>query len=58
MYMRPAAELGLSPVGGSPPREILLSSSVFAAMAINVGAFFAVQPLVDLAKNAAEGLPL
>jgi NADH-quinone oxidoreductase subunit N len=58
MYMRPAAELGLSPIGGSPPREILLSSSVFAAMAINVGAFFAVQPLVDLAKNAAEGLPL
>jgi NADH-quinone oxidoreductase subunit N len=58
MYMRPAAELGLAPIGGSPPREILLSSSVFAAAVVNVGAFFAVQPLVDLAKNAAEALPL
>jgi len=58
MYMRPAAELGLAPIGGSPPREILLSTSVFAAMVVNVGAFFAVQPLVDLAKNAADALPL
>jgi NADH-quinone oxidoreductase subunit N len=58
MYMRPAAELGLAPIGGSPPREILLSTSVFAAMVVNVGSFFAVQPLVDLAKNAAKALPL
>jgi hypothetical protein len=27
-------------------------------MVVNVGSFFAVQPLVDLAKNAAEALPL
>ena len=52
MYMRPAAELGLAPIGGSPPREIMLSSAVFLAMAVNVGSFFAVQPLVDLARNA------
>jgi NADH-quinone oxidoreductase subunit N len=58
MYMRPAAELGLAPIGGSPPREILLSTSVFAAMVVNVGSFFAVQPLVDLARNAAKALPL
>jgi NADH-quinone oxidoreductase subunit N len=58
MYMRPAAELGLAPIGGSPPREIMLSSSVFLAMVVNVGSFFAVQPLVDLAKNAAGALPL
>ena len=59
MYMRPAAELGLlAPIGGSPPREVLLTSSVFVALVVNVGAFFAVQPLVDLAKHAARALPL
>jgi NADH-quinone oxidoreductase subunit N len=58
MYMRPAAELGLAPIGGSPPREIMLSSAVFLAMAVNVGSFFAIQPLVDLARNAGETLPL
>jgi NADH-quinone oxidoreductase subunit N len=58
MYMRPAAELGLSPIGGSPPREIMLSSAAFLAMVVNVGSFFAVQPLVDLAREAAETLPL
>jgi len=58
MYMRPAAELGFAPIGGSPPREALLSASVFAAMAVNVGSFFAVQPLIDLSKNAAKAIPL
>jgi NADH-quinone oxidoreductase subunit N len=58
MYMRPAAELGLSPIGGSPPREIMLSSAAFLAMVVNVGSFFAVQPLVDFARNAADALPL
>ena len=58
MYMRPAAELGLAPIGGAPPREIMLSSAVFLAMAVNVGSFFAVQPLADLAREAAETLPL
>jgi NADH-quinone oxidoreductase subunit N len=58
MYMRPAAELALAPAGGSPPREILLSTSVLAAMLVNVGAFFAVEPLIDLARDAADSLPL
>jgi NADH-quinone oxidoreductase subunit N len=58
MYMRPAAELGLAPIGGSPPREIMLSSAAILAMAVNVGSFFAVQPLADLAREAAETLPL
>ncbi|MBA2569412.1 MAG: NADH-quinone oxidoreductase subunit N [Actinobacteria bacterium] len=58
MYMRPASELTLAPAGASPPREILLSASVFVAMVVNVGAFFAVQPLIDLAKDAAQSLPL
>ena len=59
MYMRPAAELGLlAPIGGAPPREIMLTASVFVALVVNVGAFFAVQPIVDLAKNAAASIPL
>jgi NADH-quinone oxidoreductase subunit N len=58
MYMRPASELTLAPAGGSPPPEYLLSTSVAIAMVINVGAFFAVEPLIDLARNAAESLPL
>ena len=58
MYMRPAAELGLSPIGGAPPREIMLSSAAFLAMVVNVGSFFAVQPLADLAREAAQTLPL
>jgi hypothetical protein len=58
MYMRPASELTLAPAGGSPPREVLLSTAVLVAMIVNVGAFFAVQPLIDLAKDAAGSLPL
>jgi len=58
MYMRPAAELGLAPIGGSPPREVLLTSAAVAAMIVNVGAFFAIQPLVDLTRTAAKVLPL
>ena len=58
MYMRPAAELTLAPAGGSPPREVLLSTAVFVAMVVNVGAFFAVQPIIDLAGDAANSLPL
>ena len=58
MYMRPAAELQLAPSGGSPPPERLLSLSVGAALAVTVGSFFAVQPLIDLARDAADSLPL
>jgi NADH-quinone oxidoreductase subunit N len=56
MYMRSEAELQLAPVGGSPPRETLLQLSVAAALAIVFGSFFAVQPLIDLARNAAASL--
>jgi NADH-quinone oxidoreductase subunit N len=58
MYMRPSAELQLAPVvGGSPPPERLLQASVAAALVVTVGSFIAVQPLIDLAKHAANGLP-
>ncbi|HEX6491021.1 MAG TPA: NADH-quinone oxidoreductase subunit N [Gaiellaceae bacterium] len=62
MYMRPAAELQLAPtaplVGGAPPREQLLHAAVLAALAVTVGSFFAVQPLIDVARHAASALPL
>jgi NADH-quinone oxidoreductase subunit N len=60
MYMRPAAELqlGAAPVaGGAPPRDALLHTSVVLALGVTVASFFAVQPLIDIAKHAAGALP-
>ena len=57
MFMRRTEELQLAPVGGSPPRDALLQASVVACLAVTVGSFFAVQPLIDLAKHAAGALP-
>jgi NADH-quinone oxidoreductase subunit N len=58
MFMRSAEELQLAPVaGGSPPRELVLQSAVVGALVVTVGSFFAVQPLIDAAKDAASSLP-
>ena len=57
MFMRRTEDLQLAPIGGSPPRDALLQTAVFTSLVVTVGSFFAVQPLVDLAKNAADGLP-
>jgi NADH-quinone oxidoreductase subunit N len=57
MFMRRAEELQLAPVGGSPPRESLLQATVVTCVAVTVASFFAVQPMIDLAKNAARALP-
>ena len=57
LYMRSGAELQLLPAGGSPPRELLLQASVAASLAVTIGSFFAVQPLIDLAEKAAAALP-
>ena len=57
MYMRSPAELSVAPAGGSPPRELLLQTGVFLCLAVTVGSFFAVAPLIDLAENAAAALP-
>src|SRR3989440_6188845 len=55
MYMRPATELQLGAaapvIGGSPPREALLQTSVSLALGVTVASFFAVQPLIDVAKH-------
>src|SRR4051794_37138862 len=58
MYFRDAAELQLAPAGGAPPRELLLSAGVVVCVAVTVGSFFAVAPLIDVARSAADSLPL
>jgi len=57
MFLRRTEDLQLAPLGGSPPRETLLQVAVVVCLVVTVGSFFAVQPLIDLAKNAAESLP-
>jgi NADH-quinone oxidoreductase subunit N len=58
MYFRDTAELRLAPAGGSPPQDLLLTSGVFISLVVTVGSFFAVQPLIDVARSAAKALPL
>jgi NADH-quinone oxidoreductase subunit N len=60
MYMRSPAELqfGAAAAGGSPPRDWLLQSAVLGALAFTVGSFFFVQPIIDVARDAAASLPL
>jgi NADH-quinone oxidoreductase subunit N len=57
LYMRSELELRAAPAGGSPPREGLLQAAVVGCLAVTVASFFAVQPLIDLAKDAADQLP-
>jgi NADH-quinone oxidoreductase subunit N len=57
LYMR-MPDVQLAPAGGSPPREALLQTTVLACVAVTVGSFFAVEPLIDLAEKAATQLPL
>jgi NADH-quinone oxidoreductase subunit N len=58
MYMRSELELRLAAVGGSPPRDPWLTLGVTACLAVTIGSFFLVQPLVDWARDAAAQLPL
>ena len=59
MYMRPAPTPGAAVVvaGGSPPRDPALSLAVAAAVGVTVASFFFVQPIADLATDAASSLP-
>jgi NADH-quinone oxidoreductase subunit N len=57
LYMRAPGELGLAPAGGSPPRDLALQAAVLACLIVTVVSFFAVEPLVDLAGQAAAALP-
>jgi len=37
---------------------VLLSTGVLICLAVTIGSFFAVQPLIDVASAAARALPL
>jgi NADH-quinone oxidoreductase subunit N len=57
LYMRAGTELRLAPAGGSPPWDPALATAVGACVAVTVGSFFVVQPILDLATDAAASLP-
>ena len=57
MFMRRPEELQLAPAGGSPPSDTLLQGAVVVCLVVTVGSFFAVQPLIDLAKHAVNAIP-
>ena len=59
LYMRSPLEVRRTPVvaGGAPPRELVLQATVLACVGVTVGSFFAVQPLIDVARDAAAALP-
>ncbi len=58
MFMRDGLEFAPVPAGGSPPRDPALAAAVGICLAVTVGSFFAVQPLIDVARAAARALPL
>jgi len=51
-------QVRVAPAGGSPPRDLALTGSVLLALAVTVGTLFAVDPLIDIARDAVEVLPL
>jgi NADH-quinone oxidoreductase subunit N len=57
MYIRTGPELRLAPAGGSPPREYALGLGVAAAVVVTVGTFFVAEPILDVAREAANSLP-
>ena len=57
LYMRSGTELTLAVAGGSPPRDSALGLTIAAAVAVTVGSFFVVQPILDAAADAASSLP-
>ena len=58
LYMRQSQVTGtIVAAGGSPPRDWLLNTGVTLALVVTIGSFFAVQPIVDLASDAAASLP-
>ncbi len=57
IYMRPGPNEKATKTDTPLPLDRMLSSAVFVAVVVTVGSFFATQPLIDLAKNAASQLP-
>jgi NADH-quinone oxidoreductase subunit N len=57
LYMHTVTELRLAPAGGSPPRDPAGSIAIAASVVVTVGSFFVVQPILDVASDAAASLP-
>ena len=57
MYMRPG-RLRVAPAGGSPPSDPALTLAIGISVAVTVGSFFFVSPLIHLARHAASALAL
>ena len=57
LYMRSGPEMRVAVAGGSPPRDFPLDVAIAAAVAVTVGSFFVVQPILDAASEAAAALP-
>ena len=57
MYMRSGTEFRVVVAGGAPPRDSALGVAVAACVAVTVGSFFFVQPILDAADKAASSLP-
>jgi hypothetical protein len=57
IYLREGDELRPVVAGGSPPRDPLLATAVFGSLAVTIGSFFLVQPLIEVAERAATTLP-
>ena len=57
LYLRPSVSLRPVVAGGAPPLDPLLHTTVFLSVAVTIGSFFFVQPLIDLAGDAVASLP-
>ena len=57
LYMRTAPAAPMVAVGGSPPSDPALGVAIGAAVFVTVASFFAAQPILDLASDAAASLP-
>ena len=57
MYFRRRIDVQPAAVGGSPPRDVFLSTSVLLAAVVTIGSFIAAQPILDLAHDAVDSLP-
>jgi NADH-quinone oxidoreductase subunit N len=52
-----APQVRVAPAGGSPPRDPALAGTVLLSLAVTVGTLFAVDPLIDIARDAVDFLP-
>ena len=57
LYLRPSVSLRPVVAGGAPPLDPLLHTTVFLSVAVTIGSFFFVQPLIDFAGDAVASLP-